>query len=156
MKKLILVLALGMSTLIESKAQIITNPITIDLPSTRVSGTKLKLRASLNELNYSQELKFVRLTWLVKYYADSLGYYGRQLNLPGITPYVKRIVADNTVKVDSLSGDILEVDSLGNYPEGSIPMGQYDWFFNVGENMEINVHDMILEFGLKAKDWDKP
>lgn len=131
-------------------------PLSLNLPDTHINGTKLKLKADLEELCYNQRFKTVILRWVVSYYADSFGRYGRPIILPGITNYTKTTKADNTVMVDSLTGEILEKDSSGNYPEGKTPMGQYDWFYNVGEYMEINVHDMILDFGLKAKEWDKP
>ena len=128
-------------------------PIEINLPSKTINGTKLKMKAKLFTMLYNQESKSLTLNWKVSYYADSAGHYGQKLNLPGVSTYSVESVARNTVRVIPATGEIIEPDSLVGYPPDLELMGQYDFFYNLAENNEINVHNLIRAYGSAVKEW---
>jgi hypothetical protein len=50
------------------------------------------------------------------------------------------------------------VDADGNpikVPTNIPQIGQFDWFNNLGENVDINVHNLIRQYGNAYSKWDK-
>lgn len=148
MKKLFTFLLL----LISARPMAQTNaPITVSAPNIVINGTKLKIKPELFAMTYNQAAKYVSLSWKVTYCSDSLGYYGSPIILNGISYYLKETIADNRTKVDPKTGAILKPDAEGKYPEGAI--GQYDFFYYLAENKDINVHDLIRAYGASVEEW---
>lgn len=127
------------------------DPIKIEIPSVSINGTKLLRKAELIEMVYNQKIKFVKLSFLVSYYSDSLGFYGEEINIKGINPYIKDVLADNKTFVNPLNGDILEKGNDGKYQEPNI--GQYDFFYYISQNQKLIVHDLIRKYAFGVKEW---
>lgn len=149
MKKLLFLSAL-LSPLF-SGAQ--TQSVTLGLPDIVINGTTLKRKAQAATMTYNLDRQSVSVMWRVGYYSDSSNAFGEKLLINGVSDYFKTTIADNSVIVNPYTGDFVEKDSLGNYPEGSI--GQYDFFWNIAENIPIKVNELIYEYGLniKTEDW---
>jgi hypothetical protein len=124
--------------------------IELNIPDVVISGTTIKRKAKLSTMIYNLKYESLTLGWEVSHYANNAGSYGEPLTF--IPSYGKENVADNTTIVD-VTGTILTPDSEGNYPEGSL--GQFTWFNNIGENNQINVHDLIRQYGNAYTKWDK-
>jgi len=118
--------------------------IEIDIPDLVVNEQlSLKRKAKLFTMTYNQLAKYLTLSWIVS--------YPDLIDVKGFSPYSKESIADNTTIVDVNTGAILTADAEGNYPGDYI--GQYDWFNNVAETQQVNVHAMIRQYGLQA-DWN--
>lgn len=117
--------------------------IEIEIPDLNVNGITLKRKASLFTMTYNQAAKYLALSWIVS--------YPEMEGVKGFSPYSKESIADNTTMVDVQTGDILTPDEDGNFPGNYI--GQYDWFNMVAETQNIEVHDLIRQYGQKA-EWD--
>lgn len=155
MKKLlssILIFAAIVTVNGQSRIPYATDRITIDIPDYVVNGTQIKRKAVLQSMEYNQEKRFLSLTWVVKSYADSSGQYGSYL-APQIADYTIRSVADNSVAVNPANGQILVADTSLHYLIDY--MWQYDWFNMIGETQNINVHDLIREYGSRVSNWNK-
>jgi len=150
MKKLIITALIFAAPLIATAQS--NEPITIELPSKKINGTKLKMKAELFTMLYNQTAKHLVLNWKVSYYADSFGFYGPKIDLPGIATYSKESIANNLVMVKPATGEIVDPDSTGVYPAISL-IGQYDFFYYLAENENINVHDLIRAYGAAVKNW---
>jgi hypothetical protein len=148
MKKLLTVLLLSISTLGFAQSN---EPIKITIPDLVINQTKIKRKAELFTMIYNQANKSLVLNWKVSFYSDSSGHYGQPININGISSYSKESVANNTVFVNPSTGAFVEKDEEGNYPEGS--MGQYDFFYYLAENQDINVHDLIRAYGAAVTEW---
>lgn len=147
MKKLITIL----SILLLSVGAMAQQSITINIPDYEIEGSKFKRKATAERLLYSLQGKSVSVLWRVNYYADSAGTYGQEINRPGIGPYIRETIANNTVMVNPSTGAFVYKDGEGNYPVGSI--GQYDFFFNIAENADVNVNDLIRAYGIAVENW---
>ena len=139
------------SILLLSVGAMAQQSIVINIPDFEINGTILKRKASAEKLSYSLGTKTVSVLWRVDFYADDNGAYGTAINRPGINSYFKETVADNTVKVNPSTGEILKPDKDGNYPTGSI--GQYDFFFNLAENHDVRVNNLIRSYGEAVSSW---
>lgn len=125
--------------------------ITLDIPDVVINDTIIKRKAELFTLTYNQTAKALSLNWIVKHYSNDNGAYGEYI------PYLianksKESVADNLVIVNANTGEILQPDAEGNYPDEIETIGQYDWFNRLGEYQPINVHNLIKSYGMTA-DW---
>ena len=101
-------------------------------------------------MTYNLTYKTLALSWEVSHYANDNGMYGEPLTF--IPNYSKENIADNSTLVDA-SGSFVYPDADGNYPSDAI--GQFDWFNNLGENAQINVHNLIRQYGNAYSKWDK-
>jgi len=142
--------------------------IEIEIPDKTIDGTILKRKAKLFSLVYNMKAKQLVLNWEVIFYSrNSDGSYGRKMS-DLIPSYTRENVADNQTPVNPFTGQILEWADLQSTFETdpntgviieiptSIPyMLQYDWFNQVGENQDLNIHNTIRQYGLALQDWDK-
>jgi hypothetical protein len=124
--------------------------IELNIPDVVISGTTIKRKAKCFTMTYNLTYKTLALSWEVSHYANDNGAYGLPLSF--IPNYSKENVADNTTLVDP-SGAFVYPDADGNYPSDAI--GQFDWFNNLGENADINVHNLIRQYGNAYTKWDK-
>ena len=138
--------------------------IELEIPDVVISGTVIKRKATLFTMIYNLKSKSLALTWDVSHYANDNGAYGMPLTF--IPSYSKDNVADNTTIVDPSTGAFLTdadlytdgVDADGNpikVPTNIPQIGQFDWFNNLGENVQINVHNLIKQYGNAYSKWDK-
>ena len=138
--------------------------IELNIPDVSISGTTIKRKAKLFTMIYNLQYKSLALTWEVSHYANDNGAYGQALTF--IPNYAKENVADNTTIVDPTTGAFLTdsdlytdgVDADGNpikVPTNIPQIGQFDWFNNLGENAQINVHNLIRQYGNAYTKWDK-
>jgi len=142
MKKLIVLI----SILFLSVGAMAQQSIVINIPDFEINGTVLKRKASAEKLNYSLGSKTVSVLWRVDFFADNSGAYGPVINRPGINSYYKETVADNSVKVNPLTGAFVPSDTPG-------AIGQYDFFFNLAENVEVKVNNLIRAYGAAVTEW---
>lgn len=124
--------------------------IELEIPDLTIAGTTIKRKAKCFTMIYNLAYKTLSLSWEVSHYANDNGAYGEPLSF--IPNYSKENVADNTTMVDA-SGAFVYPDTDGNYPSDAI--GQFDWFNNIGENAQINVHNLIRQYGNAYAKWDK-
>jgi hypothetical protein len=124
--------------------------IELNIPDVVISGTTIKRKAKCFTMTYNLTYKTLALSWEVSHYANDNGAYGEPLTF--IANYSKENVADNTTMVDA-NGAFVYPDADGNYPSDAI--GQFDWFNNLGENVDINVHNLIRQYGNAYSKWDK-
>lgn len=138
--------------------------IELEIPDVVISGTIIKRKAKLFTMIYNLQYKSLALTWDVSHYANDNGNYGALLDF--IPSYSKENVADNTTIVNPSTGAFLTdadlytdgVDADGNpikVPTNIPQIGQFDWFNNLGENVDINVHNLIRQYGNAYSKWDK-
>ena len=123
-----------------------SNAITINIPDVQVGNTILKRKAQLFTMIYNQNNKSLVLNWVVKYYADNEGEYGEELTASGISSYSQESVANNTVFVNPSTGAFVAEGTPG-------AIGQYDFFYYLAENKDINVHDLIRAYGASVEEW---
>lgn len=133
--------------------QPILNEIELEIPDLVIDNSRFKRKAKLHSMVYNLEHKQLVLNWVVSFYATtSEGGYGENLN--GLIPsYTRENIADNTTMVNPLTGEILQPDENGEYIGDY--MGQYDWFNQLGENVPVNVHSLIRQYGQGITNWDK-
>lgn len=143
MKKLLTILLLFISTFSFAQS---SEPIKITIPDLVISQTKIKRKAELFTMVYNQYNKALVLNWKVTYYADSSGYYGQPIVINGISSYNKESVANNSVYVNPSTGAFVSATTIG-------AVGQYDYFYNLAENANVNVHDMIRAYGAAVTEW---
>lgn len=143
MKKLLTIIVLFVST--GSFAQS-NEPIRITIPDLVINQTKIKRKAELFTMIYNQANKALVLNWKVTYYADSSGSFGQPININGISSYSKESIANNTVFVNPATGAIVSAETPG-------AIGQYDFFYYLAENKDINVHDLIRAYGAAVAEW---
>lgn len=143
MKKFITILLLSISSICTAQSN---EPIKINISDVVINQTKIKRKAELHTMIYNQANKALVLTWKVSYFADSSGFFGQPININGISSYSKESIANNTVMVNPTTGAIVP-DST----EGAI--GQYDFFYSLAENQNINVHDLIRAYGAAVAEW---
>ena len=124
------------------------NPILIEIPNVVIGGTILKRKAQLHTMIYNQSTQSLVLSWIVTYFADNNGAYGEELTNKGISSYSHEQIANDTVMVNPTTGAFYEKDENGNYPSDAV--GQYTFFYNLAENANINVHDLIRAYGAAA------
>ena len=124
------------------------NPILIEIPDVVIGGTILKRKAELNTMIYNQSTQSLVLSWIVSYFSDNNGSYGEEIAINGLAKYRQEQIANDTVMVNPTNGAFYEKDAEGNYPSDAI--GQYTFFYNLAENANINVHDMIRAYGAAA------
>jgi hypothetical protein len=138
--------------------------IELEIPDVTIAGTTIKRKAKLFTMTYNLTYKTLALSWEVSHYANDNGAYGLPLSF--IPNYSKENIADNTTIVNPSTGAFLTdadlytdgVDADGNPIKVStnVPqIGQFDWFNNLGENAQINVHDLIKQYGNAYSKWDK-
>jgi len=138
--------------------------IELEIPDVVISGTIIKRKATLFTMIYNLKSKSLALTWDVSHFANDNGAYGMPLTF--IPSYSKDNVADNTTIVDPATGAFLTdadlytdgVDADANpikVPTNIPQIGQFDWFNNLGENVQINVHNLIKQYGNAYSKWDK-
>jgi hypothetical protein len=147
MKKILLftlIFFAGILTPESTKAQ--SQPISIEIPDVSIHNTNFKRKAELFTMTYNQAHKYLALSWVITYYADSSGHYGQPIDLNGISSYTKESIANNTVKVNPSTGAIVADGTPG-------AVGQYDFFYSMAEEMEINVHDLIRAYGAAVAEW---
>ena len=142
--------------------------IEIEIPDKTIDGTILKRKAKLFSLVYNMKAKQLVLNWEVIFYSrNSDGSYGRKMS-DLIPSYTRENVADNQTPVNPFTGQILEWADLQStfetnpdtgeiieIPTSTPYMLQYDWFNQVGENQDLNIHNTIRQYGLALQDWDK-
>ena len=142
--------------------------IEIEIPDTIIDGTILKRKAKLHSLVYNMKAKQLVLNWEVTYYSHNQnGSYGENLSVL-IPSYTRENIADNTTPVNPSTGEILNWSDLQStfetnpdtgeiieIPTSTPYMLQYDWFNQVGENQDLNIHNTIRQYGLALQDWDK-
>lgn len=148
MKKLFIII-LGILAIVFTVAPAFaqtTNPIKINIPDVVINQTKIKRKAELFTMTYNQAHKYLALNWVVTYYADSSGYYGQPISLNGISSYTKESIADNKTMVNPSTGAIVSDSTPG-------AVGQFNFFYNLAENAEINVHDLIRAYGAAVAEW---
>lgn len=121
-------------------------PIKINIPDVVINQTKIKRKAELFTMTYNHKYKYLALSWEVTYYADSLGQYGQPISINGINSYTKESIADNKTKVNPANGEVLDIETPGS-------VGQYDFFYNLAEHQNINVHGLIRSYGAAVKEW---
>jgi hypothetical protein len=143
MKKLFTILLLSISTLALAQTN---EPIKINIADIEINGTVLKRKAELFSMVYNQASQSLTLNWQVSYYSDSSGRYGQAININGISAYRKESVANNSVKVNPSTGAIVSDGTAG-------AIGQYDFFYYLAENKDINVHDLIRAYGAAVAEW---
>lgn len=143
MKKLITILLLSFSSITNAQTN---EPIKINIPDVEINGTILKRKAELFSMVYNQKFQCLTLNWDVYYYSDSSGYYGQPIKINGITSYRKESIANNTVFVNPTTGAFVTPDTPG-------AVGQYDFFYYLAENQNINVHDLIRSYGTTVTEW---
>jgi len=138
--------------------------IELEIPDVIISGTTIKRKAKLFTMTYNLTYKTLALSWEVSHYANDNGAYGLPLSF--IPNYSKENIADNTTIVNPSTGAFLTdadlytdgVDADGNpikVPTNVPQIGQFDWFNNLGENADINVHNLIRQYGNAYSKWDK-
>jgi hypothetical protein len=138
--------------------------IELEIPDVVISGTTIKRKAKCFTMIYNLTYKTLALSWEVSHYANDNGAYGEALTF--IPNYSKENVADNTTIVNPSTGAFLTdadlytdgVDADGNpikVPTNIPQIGQFDWFNNLGENADINVHNLIRQYGNAYSKWDK-
>ena len=142
--------------------------IELEISDKIVDSTIMKRKAKLFSMVYNMHAKCVVLNWEVTFYSNnSDGSYGE--NLSAIAPkYTRENIADNTTAVDPTTGAIIPWEDLqptitidpvtGDEIVTETPtpyMLQYDWFNQLGENVDINVHNLIRQYGNAITDWDK-
>lgn len=142
MKNLIVLI----SILLLSVGAMAQQSIVINIPDFEINGTILKRKASAEKLSYSLGTKTVSVLWRVDFYADDNGAYGPAINRPGINSYFKETVANNTVKVNPTTGAFVPAETPG-------AIGQYDFFFNLAENVEVKVNNLIRAYGAAVTEW---
>ncbi len=125
----------------------ITTPITLEIPDLVINNTILKRKAICIRMTFEQSIKQVSVRWGVRYYADTLGSYGKELSNT-FDPYEIEAVADNKTFVDPATG-VIEDNPTGNV------MGQYDWFFMIASMHPIVVNEMIRQYGMSVQNWNK-
>lgn len=143
MKKFITILLLFISSIAIAQTN---EPIKINIADIETNGTVLKRKAELFSMVYNQAFKVLILNWDVYYYSDSSGHYGQPIKINGITSYRKESVANNSVKVNPSTGAIVPDGTAG-------AVGQYDFFYYLAENKDINVHDLIRAYGAAVAEW---
>lgn len=126
-------------------------PIEIEIPDLVWGLTTIKRKIVLQSMIYNQIAKSLTLSWVVKHYSKAENNtYGDYLG--STIPDKKReSIADNMVMVTPI-GEIIQPISgsevLGyKYDESITRMGQYDWFYSLGEAQDINVHNLIRSYG---------
>lgn len=142
--------------------------IEIEIPDKIIDGTILKRKAKLFSLVYNMKAKQLVLNWEVTFYShNSDGTYGEDIS-DLIPRYTRANIADNTTAVNPSTGEILNWSDLQStfetnpdtgetveIPTSTPYMLQYDWFNQVGENQDLNIHNTIRQYGLALQDWDK-
>lgn len=123
-------------------------PILIEIPDVAIGDTILKRKAQLHTMIYNQTTQSLVLSWVITYFADNGGEYGEELTNKGISSYSHEQIANDTVMVNPTTGAFYEKDEDGNYPSDAI--GQYTFFYNLAENANINVHDLVRTYGAAA------
>jgi hypothetical protein len=127
--------------------------IEIDIPDLVIGEVSLKRKATLFTLIYNQSVKTLTLSWIVSYPDIE--------EAKGISPYTRESIADNTTMVDVATGAILTPtvtvdeetgENITTYPGDYI--GQYDWFNMIAETQQLQVHDMIRQYGVQVSSWD--
>lgn len=142
-----------------NRIELSTPQITINIADLVIGDTVIKRKATLFTMTYNQSTKTVALSWTVKSYANDNGNYGDALTI--IPDYSKESIADNNVAVNPATGQILEkTEPIPNTDpvEYDYPMdyvGQYDFFYTMGANVAIKVHDVITQYGNQMTSWDK-
>lgn len=124
------------------------NPILIEIPDVVIDGTILKRKAELNTMTYNQSTQSLVLSWIVSYFADNNGAYGDEIAIKGLAKYRHEQIANDTVMVNPTTGAFYEKGEDGTYPSDAV--GQYTFFYNLAENANINVHDLIRAYGAVA------
>lgn len=131
-----------------------TTQIILDIPDLVYNDTIIKRKAEVFNLVYNLSNKFVSVTFLIKHYSNNNDAYGDYL--PSIPDKLKEIVADNTIIVDSSTGQIIKDVNQYQDENGSWTIdviGQYDFFNRIGENYDVNIHNLIRSYASQA-DWD--
>ena len=142
-----------------NKIETPTEALSINVPDLVIDGTIIKRKAHLFTMIYNQHSKQVVLNWTVKSYADNGGEYGGYLSF--IPDYSKESIADNNVAVNPATGEILQkTEPMPDTEpvEYDYPMdwvGQYDFFYTMGKNTDIKVHDVITAYGQQIENWEK-
>jgi len=127
--------------------------IEIEIPNMVIDNTIFKRKAKLHSMVYNMQYKQLVLNWVVTFYSRTDDdAYGEDISYL-IPPYTRENIADNSTLVNPATGQILVPNEAGEY-EGDY-MGQYDWFNQIGESVDINVHTMIKQYGQGITDWNK-
>lgn len=131
--------------------------IILEIPDLVIDNTIIKRKAYMFLLGYNQEYQSLYVSWLVKHYSNNNGDYGEYLGSK-ISDKLKETIADMSVIVKYPSGEIIEPENYSEYQDESGEwtinvMPQYKFFNQVGENVDVNIHNLIRNYGLQA-DWN--
>ena len=126
--------------------------IVINIPDVVINETVYKRTATLFTMIYNQYAQTLSLNWTIKAYADSSGEYSTYLG-QFVSNYSKENIADNSVFVNPRTGTFIQADQNGRFPMDY--MGQYDYFNMLAETYPMKVHDLIRQYGMQVKNWDK-
>jgi len=125
--------------------------IVLEIPDVQIQGTTIKRKAELFALIYNMSTKQVSISWIVSHYAENgNGTYGADMS-DIIPSYSKEQIATNDVPVDPITG--IPIDPAMGDTMGYV--GQYDFFNDMAENMDVKVHSIIRQFGSGLLNWDK-
>jgi len=128
--------------------------ITLELQDLVIGKTTVKRKATLLSLVYNTKLRQVVLNWEVSHYVNEEdGSYGECLSYL-IPNYLKESVANDAVYVNSGSGEILNNFDPTLNPDQEY-CTQFEWFYNMGENIPVKVHDVIRYYGMGIENWNK-
>ena len=128
--------------------------ITLELEDLKIGETVIKRKANLISLVYNVKLRQVVLNWeVVHFVKEQDGTYGECISYL-IPNYLKESVANDSIFVNPGTGEILnEFDpGIGTNQEYCT---QFEWFYNMGENIPTKVHDVIRYYGAGIENWDK-
>lgn len=143
MKKLLSILLLAVSSTTFAQSN---EPIKINISDVVINQTTIKRKAELSAMIYNQANKVLVLNWKVSYYSDSSGHYGTPISINGIGSYNRESIANNSVLVNPSTGAFVPDGTPG-------AIGQYDFFYFLAENKDINVHDLIRAYGAAVTEW---
>ena len=113
--------------------------IELNIPDVSISGTTIKRKAKLFTMIYNLQYKSLALTWEV---SD---------NTTIVDPTTGAFLTDSDLYTDGVDADGNPIKVPTNIPQ----IGQFDWFNNLGENAQINVHNLIRQYGNAYTKWDK-
>ena len=130
--------------------------IILEIPDLVIDNTIIKRKAYMLTLIYNQEYNSLCVSWIVKHYSNNNGEYGEYLGNK-VPDKLKETIADLSVIVKYPSGEIIEEQDYSLYQDENGDwtinvMYQYDFFNQIGENVDVNIHNLVRSYGMQA-DW---
>lgn len=130
--------------------------ITLEIPDLVIDNTIIKRKAYMHTLIYNQEYNSLSVSWLVKHFSNNNGSYGEYIGST-IADKSKETIADMTTIVKYPSGEIIEEQDYSLYQDENGEwtinvMYQYDFFNQIGENIDVNIHNLVRSYGMQT-DW---